>query len=182
MDPPSDRDLAVRARRGDAAAYGELVERYQTSVFNVCYRMMGNRQEAEDMSQESFLRGFDRLATFDPGRPFGPWIRRVATNYCLNRLAIRRPVTLPLEDEHEISRGTPRRQVEQAAETADRNQEIRQGLMRLSPQYRAVIELRHFQELSYNEIAQVLGISLPQVKSHLFRARSQLREILQEDE
>jgi len=182
MDPPSDRDLAVRARRGDAAAYGELVERYQTSVFNVCYRMMGNRQEAEDMSQESFLRGYDRLATFDPARPFGPWIRRVAANYCLNRLAVRRPVTLPLEDEHEISRGAPRRQVEQAAEAADRSQEIREALMRLTPQYRAVIELRHFQELSYNEIAQVLGISLPQVKSHLFRARRLLGEILQEHE
>jgi RNA polymerase sigma factor (sigma-70 family) len=96
MDPPSDRDLAVRARRGDAAAYGELVERYQTSGFNVCYRMMGNRQEAEDMSQESFLRGYDRLATFDPARPFGPWIRRVAANYCLNRLFALRSHAEPL--------------------------------------------------------------------------------------
>lgn len=182
MDPPSDRNLAVRARRGDAAAYGELVQRYQTSVFNVCYRMMGNRQEAEDMSQESFLRAYDRLATFDPARPFGPWIRRVAANYCLNRLALRRPVTLPLEDEHEVSQGTPRRQVEYAAEAADRAREIRSALMRLTPHYRAVIELRHFQELSYNEIAQLLGISLPQVKSHLFRARKLLGEILQEDE
>jgi RNA polymerase sigma-70 factor (ECF subfamily) len=144
--------------------------------------MMGNRQEAEDMSQESFLRGFDRLATFDPARPFGPWIRRVATNYCLNRLAVRRPITLPLEDEHEVSRGAPRRQVEQAAEAADRSREIREALMRLTPQYRAVVELRHFQELSYNEISQVLGISLPQVKSHLFRARKLLGEMLQEHE
>lgn len=182
MDLPSDRDLAVRARRGEAEAYGELVQRYQTSVFNVCYRMMGNRQEAEDMTQEALLRGYDRLATFDPVRPFGPWIRRVAANYCLNRLAVRRPVTLPLEDEHETSRGAPPRQVEQAAEAAERTREIRQALMRLTPEYRAVIELRHFQELSYNEIARVLGISLPQVKSHLFRARKLLGEMLKQHE
>jgi RNA polymerase sigma-70 factor (ECF subfamily) len=182
MDLPSDRDLAVRARRGEAEAYGELVERYQTSVFNVCYRMMGNRQEAEDMSQEALLRGYDRLATYDPDRPFGPWIRRVAANYCLNRLAVRRPVTLPLEDEHETSRGAARRQVEKAAEAADRAREIRQALMRLTPEYRAVIELRHFQELSYNEIGRVLGLSLPQVKSNLFRARRLLGEILKSHE
>ena len=181
MDPPSDRDLAVRARHGDAGAYGELVERYQTSVFNVCYRMMGNRQEAEDMSQEAFIRGYERLAAFDPVRPFGPWIRRVAANYCLNRLAVNRPVTLPLEDEHETSRGSSRRQVEQAAEATERTREILDALMSLTPHYRAVIELRHFQELSYNEIAQVLGISLPQVKSHLFRARKLLGEMLRHD-
>jgi RNA polymerase sigma-70 factor (ECF subfamily) len=182
MDLASDRDLAVRARRGEAEAYGELVERYQTSVFNVCYRMMGNRQEAEDMSQEALLRAYDRLATFDPERPFGPWIRRVAANYCLNRLAVRRPVTLPLEDEHETNRGAPSRQVEQAAETADRSRVIRRALMRLTPEYRAVIELRHFQELSYNEIGRVLGLSLPQVKSNLFRARKLLAEILKSHE
>jgi RNA polymerase sigma-70 factor (ECF subfamily) len=182
MDLPSDRDLAVRARRGEAEAYGELVERYQTSVYNVCYRMMDNRQEAEDMSQEVFLRGYDRLATFDPERPFGPWIRRVAANYCLNRLAVKRPVTLPLEDEHETSRGTPARGVEQAAEAADRAHEIRRAIMRLTPEYRAVIELRHFQELSYNEIAHALGLSLPQVKSNLFRARKLLAEILKSHE
>lgn len=157
------------------------MERYQTSVFNVCYRMMGNRQEAEDMSQEAFIRGYERLATFDPVRPFGPWIRRVAANYCLNRLAVNRPVTLPLEDEHETSRGSSRRQVEQAAEATERTREILDALMSLTPHYRAVIELRHFQELSYNEIAQVLGISLPQVKSHLFRARKLLGEMLRHD-
>lgn len=182
MDPPSDQDLAVRAQRGQAEAYGELVQRHQTSVFNVCYRMMGNRQEAEDMSQEAFLRAYDRLSTFDPARPFGPWIRKVAANFCLNRLAAGGPVLLPLEDERETRRGARPRQVELAVEASDRDREIRGALMQLSPQYRAVIELRHFQELSYNQIAQVLRLSLPQVKSYLFRARKQLGEMLKRDE
>ena len=86
MSAPSDRDLIQRARRGDAEAFGELVVRYQVSVFNVCYRILHERLEAEDMTQETFLRARDRLQTFDDERLFGPWIRRVAANVCLNHL------------------------------------------------------------------------------------------------
>ena len=84
MPDPSDRDLALRARRGDAEAFGELVRRYQTSVFNVCYRLLGERREAEDLAQEAFIRAYERLDTFDADLPFGPWMRRVAANLCLN--------------------------------------------------------------------------------------------------
>ena len=70
-----DRTLARQARRGDAQAFGELVRRYQTSVFNVCYRLAGERREAEDLTQEAFLRAYERLASFDDARPFGPWMR-----------------------------------------------------------------------------------------------------------
>src|SRR3990170_6788084 len=148
MDPPSDRDLAVHAQRGDAQAFGELVRRYQTSVFNVCYRMMGTRQEAEDMSQEAFIRAYARLATYDAARPFGPWIRRVAANFCLNRLASKTPIHLPLLDEHEAVHSPEDRSLEQASEKADRARAIRQAMASLPPHYLAVIELRHFQELS----------------------------------
>jgi len=84
MPDPSDRDLALRARRGDAEAFGELVRRYQASVFNVCYRLLGERREAEDLAQEAFIRAYERLDTFDADLPFGPWMRRVAANLCLN--------------------------------------------------------------------------------------------------
>ena len=80
----SDRSLVSMALQAEQQAFGELVRRYQTSVFNVCYRIMGERQEAEDMTQETFLRAHDRLNTYDPERPFGPWIRRVGANFCLN--------------------------------------------------------------------------------------------------
>lgn len=95
MADPTDRDLAIRARRGDAEAFGELVRRYQGSVFNVCYRLLGERREAEDMAQEAFIRAYGRLETFDADRPFGPWIRRVAANACFNRLQQNAPVDVP---------------------------------------------------------------------------------------
>jgi RNA polymerase sigma-70 factor (ECF subfamily) len=80
MVDPTDRDLVLRTRRGEVEAFGEVVARYQQSVFNVCFRMLGERMEAEDLAQETFIRAYTRLETFDTERPFGPWIRRVATN------------------------------------------------------------------------------------------------------
>jgi RNA polymerase sigma-70 factor (ECF subfamily) len=174
-DPPDDADLAQRARRGEAEAYGELVRRHQQPVFNVCYRLLGHRQEAEDAAQEAFLRAYDRLATFDPGRPFGPWMRRVAANLCLNRLAGERPAGLALDDERtQVDEPGP----EKAREDAEQSAAVRAAIMALPPHYRAVIELRHFHEMSYDAIAAALGLPVSDVKSHLFRARRRLAEVL----
>src|SRR3970040_946691 len=92
MNAPSDRDLILRARRGNdkAEAFSELVTRYQTGVFNVCYRILHERGEAEDMTQESFMRAYDRINTFDLEREFGPWIRRVAGDLWLHHLLLQR--------------------------------------------------------------------------------------------
>src|SRR3989304_10198768 len=99
MDEASDRQLVARTRGGEADAFGELVGRYQNSVFNVCYRLLGDPAEAEDLAQEAFLRAFRRLASFDAERPFGPWMRRVAANLCLNMLQQRRPTPAAPGDE-----------------------------------------------------------------------------------
>lgn len=175
MADSTDRDLAVRARRGEAEAFGELVRRYQGSVFNVCYRLLGERREAEDMAQEAFIRAYERLDTFDVERPFGPWIRRVAANACLNRLEMRQPVEVVIDEERDEA-------VEIAPETAREQREqteaVRSAIVALPPRYRAVVELRHFQELSYEEIAAALKIPVSDVKSHLFRARKLLVEKL----
>jgi RNA polymerase sigma-70 factor (ECF subfamily) len=174
MSAPSDRDLIQRARRGDAEAFGELVTQHQTSVFNVCYRMLHERLEAEDLTQETFLRARDRLATFDTDRPFGPWVRRVAVNVCLNHLESQRPLA-ELDDERDADQSqNPERQ----AEARERSEQIRNALASLPAHYRAVIELRHYQELSYDEIAAELNLPLSDVKSHLFRARKLLAEKL----
>ena len=100
MDAPSDRDLVLRAVRGEVDAFGELVTRHQTGVFNACYRILHERGEAEDMTQETFIRAHGRLNTFDVDRSFGPWIRRVAANVCLNYLESQK-VTTELDDEKE---------------------------------------------------------------------------------
>jgi RNA polymerase sigma-70 factor (ECF subfamily) len=174
----TDRDLVIAARRGGAESFGELVRRYQASVFNVCYRVLGERREAEDMAQEAFIRAFQRLDTFDADRPFGPWIRRVAANTCLNHLDSARPIEAVLDEERDTATDplpeTRREQAEQA-------EAVRGAILSLPPHYRVVIELRHFQELSYDEIASTLNIPVSDVKSHLFRARKLLAERLSRD-
>ena len=171
MDSSPDRDLVERTRRGEVDAYGELVRRYQTSVFNVCYRLLGERQEAEDLAQDAFLRGYRRLATFDADRPFGPWIRKVASNLSLNALQKRASWGLPFDEERDepidVDQPDPADEQERGEQTA----RLRQALSELPPHYRAVIELRHFQDLSYEEMARSLALPLSDVKTHLFRAR-----------
>ena len=174
MNAPTDRDLILRARRGDAEAYGDLVARHQTSVFNVCYRILHNRADAEDLAQETFIRALDRLHIFDLEREFSPWIRRVAANLCLNHIESHKS-TAPLDEERDEDKAqSPGEQVE----VKERSEQIRSALASLPPHYRLVVELRHYQELSYDEIASELNIPLSDVKSHLFRARKLLAEKL----
>lgn len=177
MSDSDERELVGRAQHGETAAFGELVRAHQASVFNVCLRLMGERAEAEDAAQEAFIRAFGRLNTFQPERPFGPWMRRVAANLCLNRLEARREA-MPLDEERdEAAEPTP----EAARVQAEQTQAVRAALATLPPHYRAVVELRHFQELSYDEIAAELNLPLSDVKSHLFRARKLLAEKLQRE-
>jgi RNA polymerase sigma-70 factor (ECF subfamily) len=174
MDMPSDRDLILNTRRGDVEAFGELVTRHQRSIFNVCYRILHERGEAEDMSQETFIRAHARLDSFDLERPFGPWIRRVAANICLNYLESQK-VTSELDDEKDADES---QNPQGSIEVKERSEQIRAALASLPANYRAVIELRHYQEMSYDEIASELKIPLSDVKSHLFRARKLLAEKL----
>ncbi len=178
MDAPSDRALLVRTRRGEVEAYSELVRRFQVSVFNVCYRLLGERREAEDLAQETFIRAYQRLETFDLERPFGPWIRRVAANLCYNHLQRRETPQTILDEERELVAASPQPGPEELQEAAWRAERLRAAILGLPGPYRAVIELRHFQDLSYAEIARELDIPLSQVKSHLFRARKSLANSL----
>jgi RNA polymerase sigma-70 factor (ECF subfamily) len=173
-----EREWLNRAQRGDPDAYGQIVRRYQTAVFNVCYRLLRDRAEAEDAAQETFLRAHARLRMFDPARPFGPWIRRVAANLCLNRLEARPPAGAELDEERDRA---PDADPEAAREQAESAEAIRNAIAGLPPRYRAVIELRHFQDLSYDEMAAALNLPLSDVKSHLFRARRMLAEKLKRE-
>jgi len=169
-----DRALVLRALSGEDDAYGELVRRHQTSVFNVCYRMLGRRAPAEDMAQEALVRAYRKLDTFDVDRPFGPWVRKVATNVCLNHLARTRATGVAVDGQRALHVESPEANPAAAAERAHRAEAVRAAIAALPPHYRAVIELRHFQELTYLEIADTLRIPLSDVKSHLFRARKAL--------
>jgi RNA polymerase sigma-70 factor (ECF subfamily) len=182
MNEASDLLLVQRTRGGDVNAFGELVQRYQASVFSVCYRLLGDSAEAEDLAQEAFLRAFRRLGSYDEERPFGPWMRRVAANLCLNALQQRRPPPSELDDEIDEVPGDPGEMPERAGDRAELAQRVRTGLLRLPDSYRAVIELRHYQDMRYDEMAAALGIGVGEVRTRLFRARRMMARWLTADD
>jgi RNA polymerase sigma-70 factor (ECF subfamily) len=181
MTQTSEQSLVQRSLSGDLDAFGELVRIHQTAVFNVCLRLMGSAAEAEDLAQEAFVRAFRKLNTFDSERPFGPWIRRVAANLCINNLRRVRPTTLSLEEDHDLAIDGTEADPEARRMLRERDETLREAILGLPPRDRAVIELRHFQSMSYSEIADELGISVGDVKSHLYRARHRLAERLRDD-
>ena len=180
MPDSSDRALVLRVRGGDPDAFGELVLRYQTSVYNVCYRLLSDSAAAEDQAQEAFIRAFQRLDQFDADRPFGPWVRRVAANLCLNRLAGARPPSLSFDDERDAPSLETAPDPAATHEQTETAEALRAAIAALPAHYRAVIELRHYQELTYEEIAEALGRPLSDIKSDLFRARKILAERLKD--
>ncbi len=186
MRAADEQDWQLRAAQGDRAAFAWLVQQHQTAVFNVAYRLLGSRRDAEDASQEAFLRAYRALERYDPLRPFGPWIKRITANLCYNRLEAQsiRPALTATDlgraddpaDLDDWAAGAPTpEQTLLAQEQAGR---IRAAILRLPPRYRTVIELRHFQELSYEEIAAVMERPLSTIKSDLFRARKKLAGLL----
>lgn len=169
MTEVDDPDVVRRCLAGDTRAFSELVARYSAPVFGVAFRITGSRQDAEDVTQTAFLKSFERLPTFDPKYRFFSWIYRIAVNEALNLGRSRKPAE-DLDDQLPAENLSP--------EQREREELLRAGLQELPPDYRAVVVLRHFEEMSYDEIAGVLDIPAKTVKSRLFTARMQLREIL----
>jgi RNA polymerase sigma-70 factor, ECF subfamily len=178
MSSRDERALVVRAVQGDHDAFDELVGRHQQAVYNVAYRVLGNVHDAEDAAQDTFIRAYKFMDKFDDSRPLAPWLKRIAVNVCLNRLEAQKPA-VPLDDEM-AQPPDPNPGPEGRLIAKDRNERIRAELKRLPPRYRAVIELRHFQELSYEEAARELKRPVSDIKSDLFRARKLLAERLRD--
>jgi RNA polymerase sigma-70 factor (ECF subfamily) len=168
-----DQELAQSCQRGDRRAFEELVQKYQKTVFNVAFRMTHDRQDAEDVAQSAFVKAYEKIGTFDPKFRFFSWLYRIVVNESLNFLKQRRQYNTLEEDV-----AADDTEVQAVDEETETNRKIQDGLMQLKLEQRAVIVLRHFQNLSYGEIAQVLDISEKKVKSRLFAARMTLRELL----
>jgi len=173
-------DHIHRALEGDLNAYGELVKTYQDSVFSTCLRVLGNPQDAEDLTQEAFLRAYHKLEHYDPSRPFGPWIRTLAANLCRNHLQGRKQAAFSLRDERDHSAGRLRREPERSLEVSEREGRIYRALWELPAHHRLAVELRHFQNLTYQEMAEALDLPLNTVRSHLYRGRKKLAQLLEE--
>ena len=172
MGAEQEQLWVLRARRGDREAFGKLVELYQVPIHNLAYRMLGTTTEAEDATQETFLRAYTRLDTYDPSRKFSSWILSIASHYCVDRLRRRRGNWLSTED-IQAWRWVPDKKPrpEAVAIEHDRSDAIRHLLDQLPAHYRLVIVLRYWYGLSYEEMAQVTRSTKSAVKSRLHRAR-----------
>ena len=166
-----------QARRGDQAAFSRLVEAYQGPVYNLCYRMLGNAPEAEDAAQETFVRMYTKLHTYQPDRKLSSWVLSIASHYCIDRLRRRRGQWLSL-DEEPVAATLPsqNRGPEELALRAESRDEVQRLVDMLPAAYRVPLILRYWHDLSYAEIAEVMGLTVQAVKSRLHRARLQVIE------
>lgn len=183
----SDADLVRRFRDGDRAAYAEIVRRYQHRVFTVCLRWMGDREVAAEVAQDVFLALYKSLPGFRGDSALSTWIFRIAVNHCKNRRLYRRRRHV---DQHEPLEGedrddVPARQLasdepgtDAPLHAARAGELLQQGLDQLAEEPRQIIVLRDIQDLSYEEIADILGLPRGTVKSRLHRARAELAAIL----
>jgi len=166
--------LVRRCLAGDADAFEPIVRAYQAPLFNVALRMLGTADDARDATQTAFIRAYEHLDSYDPGHKFFTWIYRILINECLNILRARRPnepVSEDLAGERDAHRIDP-------IDAEKRRKAIQKAILALPVDYRQVIVLRHFAELSYEEIAATVGIPVKTVKSRLFSARQRLGEHL----
>ena len=169
------RRLVARCLQGDQAAVAELVDRYSHQVFGLCYRMLGQRQDAEDVSQESFVRAIRGLPGWDSQRDFAPWLLAIAGNRCRTLLAARarRPRATVAVDDLEDARPD----AERATNLAE---EVDLALGGLRAEYRQAFVLFHDQQFSYAQIAQAMACPLGTVKTWVHRARQELVQRLRE--
>lgn len=172
MDSGDDVQLVGRCLGGEVDAFEPLVARYQKVLFNVALRLLGDREDARDVTQSAFAKAYEKLHTFDPSYRFFSWIYRIALNESLN-LKHRRPIMAPL-DERLAARDTPFEQ----AFAHEMSERIEAALLKLPPEQREVVVLRHFGDLGYSDIAAALGLPEKTVKSRLYSARQRLAEIL----
>ena len=172
MQNDDDAALVAGAVRGDTAAFEALVTKYQRVLFSVAHRMLGDYADAADATQTAFIKAYQKLGSFDPSFRFYSWIYRILLNECLNRQRDRRPHE-PLAPELAAA-GTPL----ETLESSERRRRVQDAVLRLGMEYREVIVLRHFADLSYEEVAATLGIPEKTVKSRLYTARQRLMELL----
>lgn len=173
-----DAELVTKARRGDVRSYGALVERYKERAYMIALGFVGSPEDAMDLSQEAFVKAFRSLRTFREGQAFYPWFYAILRNTCFNHLRrtrTRRETSLEAAREtgFDVPDGGPG-----PAESAERGEMralVRFELDRLDPVHKEILLLRHFEELSYKEIAAVLGCPLGTVMSRLYAARRALR-------
>ena len=171
--------------KGDQNAFAEIVELYQDKLYRVCFRMLGNKHEAEDIAQEAFVRAFINIHTFDTNRKFSTWLYRIGTNLCIDRIRKKKPdyyldaevsgtEGLNMYSQIAVSEELPEEEV-MKMEMQDR---VQYEISRLPDKYRAVIVLKYMEDLPLQEISEILEMPLGTVKTRIHRGREALRKQL----
>ncbi|MBM7591308.1 RNA polymerase sigma factor SigW [Brevibacillus fulvus] len=177
-----EKRLIERAKRGDREAFAELIEIYKDKIFQLAYRMVGNRQEAEDIAQETFLRVFANLHTYDDQYKFSTWIYRIATNLCIDRGRKKKP-DFSLDEEIEQGEGldwysrlsSKEQTPEEKVVTQELQETVQDALSQLAPKYRSIMILRYIEDLSLQEISDILKLPITTIKTRIHRGREALR-------
>lgn len=179
------KKIIIEVKKGDQEAFSELVELYKDKVYQVAYRMLGNVHEAQDIAQETFIRAFVNLDSFDIDRKFSTWIFRIATNLSIDRLRKKKP-NFHLEDkvtgtedlnyysQIPVDEKLPEEEVVQF----EMQEWIQKEIMMLPPKYRSAIILRYMEDLSLKEIGEILNLPIGTVKTRIHRGREALRKRL----
>lgn len=168
------------ARKGNREAFGQLVTAYQGPVYNLAYRMLNNAAEAEEATQEAFIRAYTRLDSYDPQRKFSTWILSITSNYCIDLLRKRRALMLSLDEPlpaHPALMSEREAGPEGQAVLSEQQQLVQRLLHALPPDYRETVVLRYWYDLSYEEIADMMQTTVSAIKSRLFRARRELAQM-----
>jgi RNA polymerase sigma-70 factor, ECF subfamily len=172
----------AQAQRGNSEAFSKLVEACQTPVFNLCYRMLNDPYEAEDAAQETFLRAFNNLRQYDNQRSFLTWLLSIAAHYCIDQIRKRRMNLLSLDDAVYLDPPDTAPGPESSLSMGEEQKKVRMLLEKLSPQDRAAVIMLYWYDLSYDEIAEALSMTVSAVKSRLHRARQVMAQSWSEQE
>lgn len=182
-----DLKLVEQALSGSQAAYGELMERYRESIYFMMFKMVKNSDDADDLTIEAFGKAFARLDQYSPSFAFSTWLFKIASNNCIDFIRKKRIKVTSMDtgyatDSGEIIYVEAKAQVHDPEEAVIHSQKVilmRHLVTKLKPRYRELVELRYFEELSYEEIAETLNLPLGTVKAQLFRARDFLANMLE---
>jgi RNA polymerase sigma-70 factor (ECF subfamily) len=181
-----DTQLIERCLRGEEKAFEELLNKYKAAVYSICYRMVRNHSDAEDLAQEAFVRTFSVLDRYDPSYPFSSWMFRITSNLCIDFLRKGKGGMVSLDKPVESGDSEMPRQVPSQGAQPDREVEskemmaaLEEAIGTLPEHYRIIVLLRHQEQLTYEEIADNLGIPLGTVKARIHRARAFIKDFFQ---
>lgn len=179
----TDSEIIVKIRLGAKQPFAILVDRYRDSAMTLALRMLRNREDAEEATQDAFVRAFRSLGTFEGAAKFSTWFYRIVYNVCLTRLGNRKKelTSVEFDDEREIDSGNAPPAPDAELEVRDMATLVRKSIERLPPKYSAIISLFYVQELSHEEICEVTQLPRGTVKVRLHRARALLQESLRKE-